>query len=482
MNENPKRTAITRARAPLVPADVDLRDFPFMPLDVIRLRDSDLAALASAEEFRCAVLLWCASWHQVPAASLPDDDVVLASLAGLGRDIRQWRKLKAAALRGFIKCDDGRLYHPVVAEKAREAGRRRKTAKIAAKIAASARWGRSQDDPASGPIEASADASRMRTAMRDACEPQCVTHANRNATAMRITMRDACEPQCESQCKGQGEGEGQGERLGSESKPKPLLKKQQQARSLGAARARARKGAPPAAAAGAAAGAAAADAVLGKQSQEPRNDATFLTDAKNGSAGITPWTDEKDEQATNVAAKKGIQQTAGEPIPPEAAETIFVGNDSHNPVDVGNDSHKPAHDYDRIERLCREAAGLVDDPAPALFDLSPIVGLIDRGLDLDRDIVPGIRAVARAGRKGRSWAYYVRPILDAKDHHAKAFAAAGNGSAAIAEETAEEREARLNRMWRAWKRGTWPASWGPDPESAGCEIPRALIEKWSQKS
>ena len=31
---------------PLVPADVDLRDFPFMPLDVLRLRDSELTMTA----------------------------------------------------------------------------------------------------------------------------------------------------------------------------------------------------------------------------------------------------------------------------------------------------------------------------------------------------------------------------------------------------------------------------------------------------
>jgi hypothetical protein len=37
---------------PLVPADVDLRDFHFMPLDIGRLLNSDLVALASGEEFR----------------------------------------------------------------------------------------------------------------------------------------------------------------------------------------------------------------------------------------------------------------------------------------------------------------------------------------------------------------------------------------------------------------------------------------------
>lgn len=106
---------------PLTASDCDLRDFPFMPLDVVRLRDSDLAALESAEAFRAAVLLWCASWHQIPAASLPNDDRVLANLAGFGRVVKEWVKLKNGALRGWILCDDGRLYHPVIAEKANTA-------------------------------------------------------------------------------------------------------------------------------------------------------------------------------------------------------------------------------------------------------------------------------------------------------------------------------------------------------------------------
>ena len=106
---------------PLTNLNCDLRDFPFMPLDVVRLRDSDIAALSNGDEFRCAVLLWCASWHQIPAASLPDDDIVLSQLAGFGRVVKEWQKFRNGALRGWIKCSDGRLYHPVVAEKANEA-------------------------------------------------------------------------------------------------------------------------------------------------------------------------------------------------------------------------------------------------------------------------------------------------------------------------------------------------------------------------
>lgn len=106
---------------PLTPSDCDLRDFKFMPIDVVRLRDSGISATSTGDEFRCAVLLWCASWHQVPAASIPDDDVILAQLAGYGRVVREWQSVREGALRGWIKCDDGRLYHPVVAEKANEA-------------------------------------------------------------------------------------------------------------------------------------------------------------------------------------------------------------------------------------------------------------------------------------------------------------------------------------------------------------------------
>lgn len=104
---------------PLTPADCDLQDYPFMPLHVSRLRDSDFAATEDPEACWYAVMLWCASWHQVPAASLPDDDAVLTKLAGLGRDVKTFRRHRKGALRGFVLCSDGRLYHPVVAEQAR---------------------------------------------------------------------------------------------------------------------------------------------------------------------------------------------------------------------------------------------------------------------------------------------------------------------------------------------------------------------------
>lgn len=111
---------------PLVPPDCDLRPYPTMPLDVGRLRDSGISSHENAEVFRAAVLLWCASWHQVPASSLPTDDRELAKLAGFGRFAGEWLKIKEEAMHGFVLCSDGRFYHRVVAEMALVAWESRK--------------------------------------------------------------------------------------------------------------------------------------------------------------------------------------------------------------------------------------------------------------------------------------------------------------------------------------------------------------------
>ncbi|MFP3652272.1 MULTISPECIES: DUF1376 domain-containing protein [Burkholderia] len=110
---------------PLTPADCDLTGYRWMPLDVIRVIDSDTFGISTGDEFKTAFRLWAKCWQQVPAASLPDDDRVLAHLAGLSENLPKWKKVRAVALRGFVKCSDGRLYHPVIAEKAIEAMQRR---------------------------------------------------------------------------------------------------------------------------------------------------------------------------------------------------------------------------------------------------------------------------------------------------------------------------------------------------------------------
>jgi hypothetical protein len=164
---------------PLVPLHVDLRDFPFMPLDVARLRDSAIVDEVSGDEFRAAILLWCAAWHQVPAGSLPNDPKQLSKFAGYGRVVSEWEKVAAGALYGWVECSDGRLYHPVVAEKALEAWEKKlefgqKSADRAerAKAAAEARWGKKDPgEPSTGADRKPEQADRRSedTPMHEQC-------------------------------------------------------------------------------------------------------------------------------------------------------------------------------------------------------------------------------------------------------------------------------------------------------------------------
>lgn len=110
---------------PLTPADCDLRDFQFMPIDIVRLFSSRFHAIANDAEWRAGFTLWLKSFHQVPAGSIPDDDIELTRLAEFGRDVKSWKKVREVALHGWVKCSDGRFYHPVVSEKATESWERR---------------------------------------------------------------------------------------------------------------------------------------------------------------------------------------------------------------------------------------------------------------------------------------------------------------------------------------------------------------------
>jgi hypothetical protein len=100
--------------APLVPAEVDLRGYEYMPYYGDRLRGSGLNTRATDAEFRAAHNLWWSAWKEVPAASLPNDDIDLCKAADLGRDQQAWKIVKAVAMRGFVLCSDGRWYHKVL--------------------------------------------------------------------------------------------------------------------------------------------------------------------------------------------------------------------------------------------------------------------------------------------------------------------------------------------------------------------------------
>ena len=141
---------------PLVPAETDLSGYEFMPYYGDRLRASDLNCRASDAEYRAAHNLWWSSWKQVPASSLPSDDVILCKLADLGRDQKTWLQVKARALHGFVLCSDGRYYHRILSVLALDAWAARLTASAKGRAGAGKRWGKQSHKSAMpGPVDKS---------------------------------------------------------------------------------------------------------------------------------------------------------------------------------------------------------------------------------------------------------------------------------------------------------------------------------------
>ncbi|MDD2746433.1 MAG: DUF1376 domain-containing protein [Acidithiobacillus ferrooxidans] len=115
---NPRKPFISEISGiePPITTDTDLRSVRWFKLDIVSLLNSDFMQLASPEEFKAAFILWTKSIHQLPAGSLPNDETILAKLAG-GYDYRRkpWQRIREMALHGWELCSDGRLYHQAVA-------------------------------------------------------------------------------------------------------------------------------------------------------------------------------------------------------------------------------------------------------------------------------------------------------------------------------------------------------------------------------
>lgn len=100
---------------PLTEAKANLNMLDYMLIKK-SLIDSEFVNANDPSIVGTGIILWMKAWYQVPAGSLPDDDRSLCNMAMYGRDVEGWRAVRDTVLRGWIKCSDGRLYHPVMAE------------------------------------------------------------------------------------------------------------------------------------------------------------------------------------------------------------------------------------------------------------------------------------------------------------------------------------------------------------------------------
>lgn len=129
--------------APLVGVEVDLRGYEFMPLYGDRLLKSETWISGSAEARVAALRLWWHAFaHEVPAGSLPDDDRLLADYAGYGVAVKAFIRIKPSAMKNWVACADGRLYHPVVAEIVVGCWNKRLSASARGRAGSAKRWGK----------------------------------------------------------------------------------------------------------------------------------------------------------------------------------------------------------------------------------------------------------------------------------------------------------------------------------------------------
>jgi hypothetical protein len=104
--------------APPISADVYVGEkSKWMPLYTDRLARSIFMRIATNEQLGAALRLWVQAWGERPSGSIPNDRRWLADATKLGD---RWSSHAGVVLHGFVLCNDGRLYHPVICEIARQ--------------------------------------------------------------------------------------------------------------------------------------------------------------------------------------------------------------------------------------------------------------------------------------------------------------------------------------------------------------------------
>jgi len=129
-------------KLPLVPLKCDLTSFPYLPIEVENFLSSREWISFNYVEKAAFINLLLKSWHEIPSASLPDDDVLLTHFSGVGR---RWGKIKEKVLSEWVLASDGRYYHPYVAKRALEAWLIKLNASLDANKGNEKRWNVSID-------------------------------------------------------------------------------------------------------------------------------------------------------------------------------------------------------------------------------------------------------------------------------------------------------------------------------------------------
>lgn len=174
----------------------------------------------------------------------------------------------------------------------------------------------------------------------------------------------------------------------------------------------------------------------------------------------------RDKEARLANASRLLQHL------PEARDHI-----EDNPPQQSPEPAAPKGELEGLQDKLLEAAGLSDfraERSPGLVNLAPIRGLLEANYDLDRDILPVIRDVAKRGVKPRSWQYFVDPVIAASQTRKQI------ASQPRAPEASQTLASWPDHKWQTAleacrDRQEWQSSFGPAPFMPGCLVPRHLL-------
>ena len=155
-------------------------------------------------------------------------------------------------------------------------------------------------------------------------------------------------------------------------------------------------------------------------------------------------------------------------IPPPTTPPIIPQSSTQSPAATAG------LDFGELEKRLVDAVGEENIQGYSVKALGPILGMIQAGADVETDILPTIRSVAKNLKKPvRSWSYFVPAITDALNSRVKA----GRGVVKPVETTFDESNERWEkRLSLARASEVWhSAVWGPKPGENGCKVPNSLL-------
>lgn len=117
-----------------------------------------------------------------------------------------------------------------------------------------------------------------------------------------------------------------------------------------------------------------------------------------------------------------------------------------------------------FDKLC-DAAGIKGNPHPGLVNLAIIIGMLNGGFDLERDVLAGIRAKPKPDV--RTWGYFEGQIRE--------YVAKRDGAAALPKQAPPQED--WSKRMAVWNESrTWAAAWGPKPDEPKCRVPAELLK------